>query len=219
MKNDLDRISTDLVKSLHHEELADLGATIGDIALDGVISSGALDGLPVLGAVVSLARSGSAVRDIVFQRKVITFLISFASESDPSSREEFVRKVERKGDGRRLGETVLLLLERMDDLSKPVIVGRLLAAAAREDMSLPEALRVSRIVDRAFVEDLRLLPDFTDDKVQPDAAVADALFSAGLLSNGGISGGGPDEPGGIFYSRNRYAHLLIEFGLSARMQP
>lgn len=220
MTNDLDRVSTDLVKSLGRDELADLGGTIGDIALDSVISSGALDGVPIVGTLVSIARSGAAIRDLVFQRKVIAFLTSFANESDPTSRKEFVRKIEEQGDGQRFGETIVLLLERMDDLFKPVIVGRLMAAAARGDVTLVEALRLGRIIDRAFIEDLRLLPDFVDDKVQPDETVADALFSAGLLRNGGIKGSGYSEeegedPGGTFYSRNRYAQLLIEFGLAS----
>lgn len=225
MPNDLDRVSTDLVKSLGRDELADLGGTIGDIALDSVITSGALDGVPVVGTLVSIARSGAAIRDLVFQRKVIAFLTSFAKESDPTSRKEFVRKIEEEDDGQRFGETILLLLERMDDLSKPVIVGRLMAAAARGDMSLKEGLRLSRIVDRAFIEDLLLLPDLNDGKVQPDEGIADALFSAGLLSNDGSDGGTflsveeGGEPGGTIYSRNRYARLLIEFGLSSGKRP
>ncbi|NTG38705.1 hypothetical protein G6K91_31050 [Agrobacterium rhizogenes] len=222
MENDLDRISTDLVKSLNRSELSDLGATIGDVALDGVIGSGALDGVPVIGTMVSIARTGSAIRDLVFQRKVLAFLASFGTETDPTARQEFVRKIEEQDNGQRFGETILLLLERMDDLSKPVIVGRLMAAAARGDMLLKEALRLSRIVDRAFIEDLVLLPDLIDNKVQPDEGVADALFSAGLLSNDGSDGGTylsvekGGEPGGTIYSRNRYARLLVEFGLSSR---
>jgi hypothetical protein len=222
MENDLDRISTDLVKSLNRGELGDLGATIGDVALDGIIGSGALDGVPVVGTMVSIARTGNAIRDLVFQRKVLAFLASFGTETDPTARQEFVRKIEEQDNGQRFGETILLLLERMDDLSKPVIVGRLVAAAARGDMLLKEALRLSRIVDRAFIEDLVLLPDLIDNKVQPDEGVADALFSAGLLSNDGSDGGTllsveeGGEPGGTIYSRNRYARLLIEFGLSSR---
>lgn len=222
MENDLDRISTDLVKSLNLGELTDLGATIGDVALDGIIGSGALDGVPVLGTMVSIARTGSAIRDLVFQRKVLAFLASFGTETDPTARQEFVRKIEEQDNGQRFGEAILLLLARMDDLSKPVIVGRLMAAAARGDMLLKEALRLSRIVDRAFIEDLVLLPDLIDNKVQPDEIVADALFSVGLLSNDGSDGGTflsveeGGEPGGTIYSRNRYARLLIEFGLSSR---
>ncbi|CCE98488.1 conserved hypothetical protein (plasmid) [Sinorhizobium fredii HH103] len=225
MENDLDRISTDLVKSLNRGELTDLGATIGDVALDGIIGSGALDGVPVLGTMVSIARTGSAIRDLVFQRKVLAFLVSFGTETDPTARQEFVRKIEDQDHGQRFGETILLLLERMDDLSKPVIVGRLMAAAARGDISLKEGLRLSRIVDRAFIEDLVLLPDLIDNKVQPDEIVADALFTAGLLSNDGSDGGTflsveeGGEPGGTIYSRNRYACLLIEFGLSSRKKP
>lgn len=225
MENDLDRISTDLVRSLKRGELSDLGATIGDVALDGIISSGALDGVPVIGTMVSIARTGSAIRDLVFQQKVLAFLASFGTEADPTTRQEFVRKIEEQDNGQRFGETILLLLERMDDLSKPVIVGRLMAAAARGDMLLKEALRLSRIVDRAFIEDLVLLPDLIDNKVQPDEGVADALFSAGLLSNDGSDGGTylsveeGGEPGGTIYSRNRYARLLVEFGLSSRKKP
>ena len=59
MKDVLSRVSTDLIKSLHHYELADLGATIGDTALDGMITSALWVGLQNRRAAQSLiARRG-----------------------------------------------------------------------------------------------------------------------------------------------------------------
>jgi len=43
------KLNTSLTQSVAQENLADVLATIGDVSIDAAISSGAIDGVPVLG--------------------------------------------------------------------------------------------------------------------------------------------------------------------------
>ncbi|KAA3448051.1 hypothetical protein C7I87_24240 [Mesorhizobium sp. SARCC-RB16n] len=199
--------------SVASEKLVDVAATAADIGLDAAISSGALDGVPILGALVGLARGGLAYRDWLFQKKVATFLNTF--EKTPlEDRQAFIANLEKKGKKAEFGETVLLLLDRADDMKKPEIIARVMSAAANGKLSLDEAIRLAKIVDRAFSEDLRFLLDFKEG-VQKDKDAASALFSAGLLVDVGIDGGlmMEEDSGGTMYDLNRYGKLLSEHGL------
>ena len=212
------QLSQALVKSLNNESLAEAGATAADIGLDAVIDSGALDGVPVFGALLSFRKAGLAIRDALFERKVAKFLSGFA-DADPDERSKFVEKLRAEGKLEKFGETVLLLLDRLDDMTKPEMGGLVMAAAAAGKIELSEALRVSRIIDRAFIDDLRFLPSMTDGVVHRDETVPNALFSAGLLDNVGLDAGGYDQeekPGGTLYARNKLAKIIIEHALNRR---
>ena len=220
LEPNLSEISADMTASLVRHEIADLGSSITDAAVDAALDSGMLDGIPVFGTLLSLTRAGVAIRDVLFMRKVASFLANF-SVAPAEDRVKFVQDLEGKGLSEKFGGTIILLLERMDDLSKPAIVGRIMAAAAANRMPLQDALRISHIVDRAFTEDLVFLPTFVDNEVSERPLIADALFSAGLLENRGSDGGTLSNPtsGGTIYARNRYALLLLEFGLPALTSP
>lgn len=209
-------LSTSLVASLDANVLADVASNAGDIVLDGVLDGGLLDGVPVFGTLVSLARGGMSIQSALFRMKVARFLVNFAT-TDTTKRAAFVNNLRSEGKAAQFAETILLLLERADDMAKADLIGRMMAASAAGNVELPDALRVSRIIDRSFVEDLRTLPSMLDGVVHRDETTVNALFSAGLLDNVGIDAGGYDQeeiPGGTLYARNRYARLLIAYALS-----
>ena len=55
---------------------------------------------------------------------------------------------------------MLLLLERAEDMKKPAIVGKLMAAAASGEIGLDMAMRLSKMVDNSYTEDLDYLKSF-----------------------------------------------------------
>lgn len=214
--SDLTDLSTSLVASLDADVLADVASGAGDIFLDGVLDGGLLDGVPVFGTLVSLTRGGISIRDALFRRKVTRFLVNFATTT-ATKRAVFVDNLRRGGKAAEFAEAILLLLERADDMSKADLIGKMMAAAAAGSVDLSDALRISRIIDRSFVEDLRTLASMKDGVVHRDETTVNALFSGGLLDNVGMDAGGYDQeetPGGTLYARNRYAKLLIAHALS-----
>lgn len=216
MEDEKNNLPVAFTNSVASEKLVDVAATAADIGLDMALTSGAFDGVPIFGALTGVARAGVAVRDLLFQRKIAKFLQTF-EQTPLEDRVAFVANLERQGKKAEFGEQILLLIDRMDDMQKPHIVARIMSAAAQGKITLSEATRLAKIVDRAFSEDLHVLLTF-EEGVQKQQDVAAALFSAGLLANQGIDGGimGEEDSGGILYGLNKYGKILSDYGLKDR---
>jgi len=206
-----------LVRSLSGSAIADLMSTVGDTALDAAIKAGALDGVPVIGMLTRGVQAAIEIRRALFVRKVAMFLKEFSATS-PEERSAFVAQFRTEDEQFKFGETILLLLDRAEDMSKPVIVGRLMAAAARGNLNLSDATRLSKMVDRSYSEDLSYLKTFRPGTQRRGAETAAALYAAGFLSFSGIDGGefDDDESGGVIYDFNRYGKMFVAHGFPQR---
>lgn len=186
-------------------------AVIADSSLDAAIESGALDGVPIIGSVLSLAKAGRDIRCELYVRKLALFLQGFAKAS-AKSRLDFAWRIREEGEAAKVGSTLLLLLERADDLDKPELVGRLLAATAEGRLPLEKTLRIAAMLDRAYMQDVIWLRDtFWPGCQAADAApIAESLMAVGFLSgygfDGGDVGGGPS---GTVFGHNEYGELFL----------
>jgi len=209
------KLGSALTDSIKSEASTNLLVTVGDAGLDAAISSGALDGVPVFGIATGLWRAGKAVQQELFIRKVLRFL-GEASKSTPEDRIRFVESLEEKGKKEEFGETILLILERADDATKPALIGRVMAAHVRGEIDYPHAMRLAAIVSRCYITDLEFLKTFKPGTQREMTPIADSLFSAGLLAQTGIDGGAFDDPlsGGTLYDLNEYGHLLLKYALN-----
>lgn len=203
-----------LATSIASAETVDALALVADVGIDAAISSGAFDGVPIVGIATGLFRAGRHVRDELFVRKIARFLAGL-SGATPEKRQRFLEDLRAKEKTTEFGETILLILDRIDDATKPIIIGRLMAAHVESKLTYNQAIRLAAIVNRCYAPDLDYLANFqpgTQGEMQP---VADALFSAGLLRNCGLDGGIISDPlsGGTIYELNRYGELLLEYGL------
>ncbi len=193
-------------------------ATVGDTALDAVVSSGSLDGLPIFSVAVGLFKAQRELRDHLYAKKVVSLLHGVGSASTQSERDAFVAGLRRKGQAERFGETVLLLLEQVDDAQKPNLMGRILAAhMSGKIASYDDAMRLIAMINRAYAVDLNYLLTMKSGVQRGTGAlIAASLESVGLLVNGGTDGGGFDqekEPGGVIYHISTYGQMLLSHGL------
>jgi hypothetical protein len=203
-----------LAESVASERTVDFLATAADIGIDAALSSGAFDGVPVAGAITGLWRAQHEVRQILYLRKIANFLRGIATASI-EERTAFVDRLRKAGEMKSFGEAILLLIERVDDMSKPEIIGKILAAHVSGKIEYEKAMRVAAIVDRCYASDMKYLLDFkagTQGRIVP---IAESLFAAGVLSTTGSDGGTWDDPtsGGIMYDLNEYGHILVTHGL------
>lgn len=116
-----------LVASIQLPDLGDAIADLGEVALDSVLTEGPARDIPVIGTLIRLAKTVGVVRDFVFFRKVTRFLARLG-EVPAAERDAFVRNLETKQERQRVGETLVLLLDRLDDMDKPDMLARLFAA-------------------------------------------------------------------------------------------
>ena len=122
-------------------------------------------------------------------------------------KKKFLKKLDANPKFRRkVGETLVLLLDRLDDMEKPELVGKLFKAYMLGRIEFPAFQRLAAAVERAYLPDLFELKGYYDGQSSDDA-IAQRLASHGLLhfSVEVLIGGGK-----IRYSISGLGELLVE---------
>ena len=151
------KIETALVAVVSSKDAADTVANLGEALFDQALSAGLLRDIPIVGTFVGLVRSAGGIRDYMFMKKVA----KFAAELDDVSEEEryaFRRDIDADPEFRqKVGENLLLHLERIDDMQKAPLAGRIFAAFLRKRVNRQTMRRLMAALDRAFYPDLQQL--------------------------------------------------------------
>jgi hypothetical protein len=127
-----------------------------------------------------------------------------------AERDAYADNIFASGEAEKFGETILLLLQKADEIDKPTLMARVFAAHVRGHFDYPTFLRLSLLINRCVFQDLHRLREFRDG-VQDDPEAAERLFVAGFLTNGGFDGGGAnqeEQPGGTIYYLSGPGQLL-----------
>lgn len=154
------------------------------------------------------------VRDALFFKKVEKFIHEAGNVSD-EERERFLLELEKTGKKEELGTALLLIIDRADEIAKPLYIGRIMAAHIRGEIGYDDALRLCYMISRSYTEDLKFLRGFSNGPQGDSKPLAESLASIGALSNDGLDGVRitQDSSGQINYSTNRLGDLLIKHAL------
>ena len=204
-------IAESLLHTVADGGAVDAFANFGEVAIDSLLDEGVVRDVPIVGTLVGLARTGLAVRDRLFLRKVWRFMIEQRSFS-ARERGEFKQKlVEDPEHRKKVGETLFVLLDRLDDLAKSTLVGRAFAAYLRGDVDFLNFQRLAKAIDRVIlIEDLNELSGWADDLIgQLPSAVGLSLQGAGLVEPRSV----PNAPyaGGMMeYQKTSLGTKMVE---------
>ena len=92
-------------------------------------------------------------------KKLVSFLTEIA-ELPPSDRAKMVDKLEREPEyAERVGDQIILLLDRLDDLQKPVFMGRAFKAYCEAHIDGAMLARINRVIHVLSLRDLLELRD------------------------------------------------------------
>ena len=145
-----------------------------------ILESDELKQLPIFGSLIKISRAAASIKERLFARKVYKFLVEI-SNVPLDQRKAFIDDLDKTPDGqRRVGESIILLLERIDDMEKASIIGKIYRQCMLGYISNKQSLRLSAIVDRVFIMDLHDLVHFHEKK-SVNYGVCAALSGAGLL--------------------------------------
>jgi hypothetical protein len=98
----------------------------------------------------------------------------------------------------RLGESMILLLDRTEDMQKPKLLGYIIGWLMTGRIGYSDAMTLSAIVDRIIFEDLRLLVQaspYTMVSGGADFSAVHRLQSNGLMFQSIFNAGNLDEDG------------------------
>ena len=138
-----------------------------------------------------------------FLKKIARFLVQLR-EIPSERREEFARRLEEDPRFReRLAENLLLVLDRLDDSSKPELIGKIFRAYILGRTDYETCTRLCSAVDRAFYADLLALKKGV--RLSEDTTL--------LLSGAGLMTGTPVSSGEFMVA---ILTLMVYTGLSQR---
>lgn len=182
-----------------------------ELGVDSVLTDGVVRELPVVKTVAELYKAGVRVREGLFARKLVDFLRATRRTAGPTPGERHVALRDLGGEERqrRLGEAMVLLLERADDLRKPILYGRIVGALVKGDVSYSVAMTACAVLDRVVLDDLDVLESAAEESVVPwdapaltisvddsrdgDLSAVHRLQALGLVVQTVHDAGGPDR--------------------------
>lgn len=210
----IDTMDTALTRSVATQSLADVLGAISETAIDAALESGALQDIPVIGTITGALKAGSDIKSALFFRKITLFLKTL-SEISYEDRRKFIDGMESMEKKHKFGEAILLLLEKAEDMSKPILIAKIINAYIMGHVEEAKAFRICSMIDRCYVQDLEILKNFSDGTQGENTLIAETLLSIGFLSNGGFDGGTASDldSGGVIYNINEYGKIFVQYAL------
>jgi hypothetical protein len=131
----------------------DLALSAGEVVGDFLSEDGLISGIPIISTAFKTVKALDSFRDRLFMARLIAF-IEGADEMSPEDRIALGKKLDSP-DGKRVGETLLLVLEKVTDLDKPRLLGLLLRRFAEGRINARELRYLATAIDLSFADDLK----------------------------------------------------------------
>ena len=161
----------------------DLLTDAAEFSLDQILRGDLVKEIPIFGTLARLYKVGVGIRDYLFVKKLLRF---FGKLSDISQeeRERFGKRMdEDEGYRQKVGDHIVLVLDRLDDVSKAELAGRIFRAFVQAEIDLETLLRFCVAIDRCLVSELN---EFMEWGNSFDMAGVRSLSSAGLMETKAI---------------------------------
>ncbi|MBF0337686.1 MAG: hypothetical protein HQL05_07610 [Nitrospirae bacterium] len=148
-----------VVQSLRSEKLKDFLVITGDAGRDAFMESDGLSGIPVIGILNGLREAGKEITNELFVHKILRFLEALDITTS-EERFKFTEWLESEGNTEQFGETILHLIDKIDDTVKAKITGRIIAALIKGYIDYDKAMRLAHIINKCYAKDLEYLRSF-----------------------------------------------------------
>lgn len=188
-----EKLAPSLTETLALESLKDLAGEYAQLDIEEVFNLPVLEHVPVIRTVYGLCRAGASIRDRQFAKKLLRFLSGLA-DVPAEERRQMVDRLERDPTyGRRVGEHLIDILERLDAHRKPIMVGKVFAAFAQDRISALVLQRLVLAIERLPIAEIASVRPFQQTnwrppQVDPESMQTLVLAGLGVLGNANIGG-------------------------------
>jgi hypothetical protein len=185
----------------------DAVAALAEAGIDQLVADGFLRDIPVIGSVIGVLRAAGGIRDLLLAKKLGRFLQVF-QEIPVQERDEYSERLNDPSDRQRLGEMILLILDRLDDMEKPDLVAKIFRSFLLGEIDLRMFRLLAGAIDRLPIQYLPDLLSFYSDTSNPariDPEIAQLFSNAGLAQAAvtpGVDLGGISTSS-IYFNKNK----------------
>lgn len=140
-------LESELIQSIGSSSIKELSTELVEAILDQSIDDGIVKDIPIFGSLSKLKTAFGAVRDHIFTKKVAHFLLAL-SKVPEEQRSKFLISVAKRGEERKVGETLLVLIDRLDNYDRAELLAKVFAFFINERLSMDEFRRLARVVEQ-----------------------------------------------------------------------
>jgi hypothetical protein len=148
-----------LIQSIKDSELVPVTTDLAEVGLDMLLNEGVLKDIPVIGSFIGLCKAGVSIRDRLLAKKLLSFLQEL-SKVPRKARKAAIEKLNADVKfQKRVGENLLLLLEKANDVDKPLMLGRAFRAFLEERIDYQMFKNFGFIIDALNMSAIPKLSD------------------------------------------------------------
>jgi hypothetical protein len=199
-----------LMTTLKESNLRQIPEDALELAIDSLLTGGLLREIPVVSIITGMIRTGASIRDRLFLKKLLLFLRQLA-DIDPTDREQMISRLEEDPkERRRVGENLVLLLDRLDRVEKAEMVGKAFRAFCMGAIDRYTLDRLTTVIDRILLIDVAQLRRFCLEweTSPPDGTIQQNFINVGLAMSQSFMGGSSAVP--LPLCRTFIEHVLGE---------
>jgi hypothetical protein len=172
--------------------LDDLLSDYAELGLDQLIDADTVSDIPIVRSVVAVVRMGIGIRNRLFARKLLDFLTGFRGISE-WERHDMVSRLEADpAYGRRVGEHLTELLDRIESHKKPKMLARVFRAYADKTIDGTMLQRLCVVIERVpsfEIPAFRSYCETAPEKRSTPIVTLQNLQAAGLFTVDSYAGG------------------------------
>lgn len=178
----------------------------GEVLIDTLMREDVLSEIPVVGTAFRICKAADSIRDKAFAAKLHQFVVGLSSVSEDQKEKIREKFSENSAEATKIGETLLLVIERLTDMDKPLLLGKVFLAYIDGALTSSDLRRLSQAIDLAFFDDLKVLLEIREIPPLSDQAWLQYLTPSGLTRM--IGGQDVDNLGAIYFEVTPLGYLL-----------
>jgi hypothetical protein len=150
-------------KIIESKDLKDISLVLLEQVMDNEISNDVLKEIPILKSILAIKNVYSSYSDRIFIKKAMTVLMEIG-EINWKQRVELNRELDDEDE--QGSEKILMAIDKLETTKKCKVFGRLCKLKALGKIDREDFLRLTKLIQDAYLDDLELVPYFVSKKEQ-----------------------------------------------------
>ncbi len=172
-------IENSLIETLTDSSI-ELTGEISELTIDQFIENDLLKEIPFFSLFYKSFKTVKGLREALFAMKVYKFIKEFG-QIKQKQKEKLVKRISLdKKEKIKIGQTLIMVLDKIDELDKTPIIANLFAAYIKEEITKSEFVQLCLITQNTFLDYLLLFDKMKKlDDISAD--VQNSLSTVGLM--------------------------------------
>lgn len=208
----MDNIESSLVKTIAGSDLSSITRDAAELGLDSILGEGLFKDIPVLSTISGLIKTGYAIKDYLYLKKVYRFL-GVLNDVPMQERQDLISRLgDSEKERTKAGENLLLIIDRLDNINKPEILGRMFRDYLLGIINKTNFMLLAKSLELFNLELIANLKSYYNGLHSEELTSNDVLQSLATCGLVGMYfGSGTINGGGGGYRKNELGALFVGY--------